>query len=148
MIKSLFGALLAGETRQLAARARLAAICYGLAGLCFLIAAGFVIAAGFIALAEQVGSLEAALWFAGGFLLLSLVIFTIQAVMRRAAERRRRAERASEWQALAIASALTLLPGLARSKLGLAALLTPLVGLVAWRVIEENRTPRTPDSEE
>src|SRR5690606_19268187 len=123
MLKPLIGAFLAGESRQLAARAKMAAICSGLAALCLLAVAGFLISAGFMLVAARIGSLEAALLFGAGFLAIALILIIANAVARRIAQRRRRLERASEWQPLAIAAAVTLLPGLARSKVGLAALL-------------------------
>lgn len=147
MWKTLISAVLAGETRQLATRARLAAITYGLAGLSLAVAAGFLIAAGYMATAARLGRFDAAILFAAGFFAVAILLLIGYAIGRRIAQRRRRVERASEWQSVAVASAIALLPGLARSKLGLATLLTPLAGLVAYRILEENRgsgtVPRT-----
>lgn len=63
----------AARARATARRATLLAV----AGLCLLLALGFLTAAGWTALALWQGSLRASLIFAGGFLLLALLVWLI-----------------------------------------------------------------------
>lgn len=87
-------------------------IVFGLAGVSFLVAAGFV------ALSEIVGTIYAALIFAGAFLLLALAVY----LGSRVGESRRRREiadkrRSSETSAFVTTAALTALPVLLKSPL-------------------------------
>lgn len=72
--------------RNAAARARATArraVLLAVAGLCLLLALGFLTAAGWTALALWQGSLRASLIFAGGFLLLALLFWLIARHRRR-----------------------------------------------------------------
>jgi hypothetical protein len=85
-------------------------IVLGLAGL------GFLLAAGFLALAEALGGIYAALIFAGGFLLLTLAVY----LGARIAEGRHRRDlanrrRSSDTGAFVTTAALTALPILLKS---------------------------------
>lgn len=87
-------------------------VVFGLAGLSFLVAAGF------LALADLVGAIYAALILAGFFLLLALAVY----LGSRIGESRRRREladkrRSSETSAFVTTAALTALPVLLKSPL-------------------------------
>ncbi|UJW87115.1 hypothetical protein [Devosia sp. SL43] len=89
-----------------------AMVLFGLTGLVFLLVAGF------IALSDLVGSIYAALIFAGSFLLLALAVY----LGSRIGESRHRREavkkrRSSETSAFVTTAALTALPVLLRSPL-------------------------------
>ena len=104
-------------------------IAFGLAGLSFLIAAGF------FALSDIVGTIYAALTFAAVFLLLALAVY----LGSRIGESRRRREiadkrRSSETSAFVTTAALTALPVLLKSPL-FRAIGLPAVAIAAFLLV-------------
>ena len=107
-------------------------IVFGLAGLSFLVAAGFV------ALAEIVGAIYAALIFAAAFLLLALAVY----LGSRIGESRRRREiadkrRSSETSAFVTTAALTALPVLLKSPL-LRTIALPAAAIAAFMLVRNS----------
>lgn len=103
-----------------------------------LMGAGFLIAAGFMALAQIVGSIYAALIFAGTFLLLALAVY---AGMRIGEGRRKREivekRRSSETNALLTTAALSALPMVLRSPL-LRTIGLPVAAVAAFLLIRSS----------
>jgi hypothetical protein len=145
MLRGLIAMVLSGEARRFAGRARSAALLYLLAFLAFAIGAGFLVGACFVLAAERFGTVNAAVAFGLGFGAAGLASLIVNALMARAWRRRREREKASEWQALAMTAALALLPSLVRSRAGKAGLILPVLGLIALRILDENRKPDKDD---
>lgn len=139
MLKSLVSVLVSGEVKELTSRISSAAILYVLAGLFAIVGIGFLVGAGFVLAAERYGTIEAALGFGLGFLAVAVVLLIINSALAKAWKRRRREERAGELKALAIAALLGTVPGLLKTRGGLAGILVPIIGLVALKIVEENR---------
>lgn len=109
-------ALFGLELESVAARARAAAIVYGLIALFLLAATISLTVAGYLALADLFSPLIAALLMAGLFLVLALAVYAGMLIgrgrtRRHVAERRR----ASETGAFVTTAALTALPALLRA---------------------------------
>jgi hypothetical protein len=132
-------ALLGLEVEGLAARARSAALVYGLIALFGLIAVGFLLAAAFMVLAENVGSIAAALIMGGSFVVLALAVY-LGSLVGRSKRQRELAERrrASETGAFLTTAAITALPMLTRSpallRLGL-----PAVAVALYALLRDNK---------
>lgn len=132
-------ALLGLEVEGLAARARSAALVYGLIALFGLIAVGFLLAAAFMVLAENVGSIAAALIMGGSFMALALAVY-LGSLIGRSKRQRELAERrrASETGAFLTTAAITALPMLTRSpallKLGL-----PAAAIAIYALMRESK---------
>ncbi|WIY51943.1 hypothetical protein O9Z70_10670 [Devosia sp. YIM 151766] len=109
-------ALFGLELKSVAARARAAAILYGLMALFLLAAAIFLVLAAYLALADLFSPIIAALILSGAFLLLTLAIYA-GTLIGRGRHRQEVAEqrRASESGAFVTTAALTALPMLLRS---------------------------------
>ena len=147
MLATLLASLASGETAVAIRRARRAAIVYLLAGVAALCGVGFLIGALYIWLSRRYGSLETALWFGAGFLVIAVAILLIHRLTagsraRRAAERRK-----SDLTAVGVAAALAVLPGLLRSRAGIGTLLAPALAVVAYAIYRENSRAK-PDSDD
>lgn len=140
-IASLIAGLASGETVAALHRARLAAVAYALAGLTALCGLGFLVGAGYIWAARRYGSLEAALGFGAGFLILSGLILLIFRLSAESRAQRRARRRNADMTALGVTAALAALPVLLRSKGGLGAILGPAAALVAYAIYRENVKP-------
>lgn len=133
-------ALFGLELENVAARAKAAAILYGLMGLFLLGAAIFLTVAGYIALADLFSPVIAALILSGIFLLLALALY-LGMLLSRGRERRAIAERrrSSESSAFLTTAALTALPVFLKSpmivKLGL-----PAAAITAIALLRENNS--------
>jgi hypothetical protein len=131
-------ALFGLELEDVAARAKAAAILYGLMGLFLLAAVIFLTIAGYIALAELFGPLIAALILSGVFLLLALALY-LGTLLSKGRQRRALVERrrSSESSAFLTTAALTVLPVFLKSpmivKLGL-----PAAAITAIALLREN----------
>ncbi len=140
-LASLIASIVSGEASEAVARARRKAIAYLVAGLLLLCGIGFLIVAGFIATAREIGTMEAALAFAAGFIVVALLLLGIHALASQARERRIAKRRKSEAKALAGAAAVAMLPTLLASRKGGLALVLPAVAALAWAVMRENAPP-------
>lgn len=140
MLKSLVGALVAGEMKKLARRTRNAVLLNVLAGVSAIAGVGFLVGAGFTAAARRYGSVETAIGFAAGFIAIAALLIAINALQAKAWKRRRLKAEGSELRALAATAAIAALPGLLKSKTGLAGVLLPIAALVALKIYDENRS--------
>lgn len=137
-IASLIAGFASGETVAALRRARGAAIAYALASLAALCGLGFLIGAGYIWAAARYGSLEAAIGFGVGFLVLSGLILLIFRLSAESRVVRRSRKRNADLTAVGVTAALAALPVLLRSKGGLGAVLGPAAALVAYAIYREN----------
>lgn len=139
-LASLIGSIISGETLEVIGRARRAAIIYAIAGLLFLCGAGFLVAAGFIAVAREIGTLPATLWFGGGFLVVAIALIVIDRLAARARTRRDAKRRREETRAVVSAATIALLPALlASSRVRGIGLVLPVAAALAYGVWRENR---------
>ncbi len=133
-------ALFGLELEHVAARAKAAAILYGLMGLFLFAAAVFLTLAGYIALADLFSPVIAALVVSGIFLLLALAVY-LGMLLSKGRERRAVVERrrSSESSAFLTTAALTALPVFLKSpmivKLGL-----PAAAITALALLRENKS--------
>lgn len=148
MLRSIIGALIAGEAKQLSRRAKSAVILHLLAAIALAVGAGFLIGAGYIFAAERYGSLNAAIGFGAGFVAIAVLLLIINAMQAKAWRRRRAEERGGELKLLAATAAIAALPGLLKTRSGIVGLLAPIAGLVLLKVIEENQLDETDDAED
>jgi hypothetical protein len=131
--------LLGLEVEGLTQRVKSLAIGYALIALFGLVGLVFLIAAGYIALVDTIGLLPATLAMAGGFLVLAL-IFYIGLTMGESRRRRHVVEkkRSTETSAFLTTAAFTALPLLARSpmlvKLGL-----PAAAIAAFALLRDRK---------
>lgn len=145
-LASLIGSIISGEALEVIGRARRAAIIYAIAGLLFLCGAGFLVAAGFIAVAREIGTLPATLWFGGGFLVVAIALIVIDRLAARARTRRDAKRRREETRAVVSAATIALLPALlASSRVRGIALVLPVAAALAYGVWRENRPPDRDD---
>jgi hypothetical protein len=138
MLASLLAAFASGETFQAARRIRRTVIAYSLAGLALLVALGFAVGAGYIAAARRYGSIEAAVAFAAGFVLLAVVILIANRIISNMRARSIARKRSSELATIGAAAAIAVLPTLLRGKGGLATLLAPALAVAAYAIYREN----------
>ncbi|ODT82803.1 MAG: hypothetical protein ABS76_07045 [Pelagibacterium sp. SCN 64-44] len=131
--------LLGLEVESVVARARAAAIIYGLIALFLLTAAIFLMIAAYLALADQFGPIVAALVLAGAFALLALAVYA-GALIGRGRQQKAVAERrrASETGAFVTTAALTALPVLLRSPL-IVRLGLPAAAIAAFALLRDQQ---------
>lgn len=135
MLFRLIASVLSGETADALDRLRLTMVLYALAALTAFAGFGFLVGAGFAAAAERWGTIEAALGFGVGFLLLAGFILLVRAIMMRVRRRRAERRRTTEVRTLAGAAAFALLPTILRS--GGLGLLAPLAAIAAYGLYRE-----------
>jgi UDP-N-acetylmuramyl pentapeptide phosphotransferase/UDP-N-acetylglucosamine-1-phosphate transferase len=99
---------------------------------------GFLIGAGYIATARRLGDLETALIFAGGFVLVAVILVFAQRIWSKARARRIAERRKREVTGLASAAALALLPALLAKKGAVSAVAIPVIAAIAYAVWREN----------
>lgn len=139
MFKALIGSLIAGEMKELTGRVRSSVLLYLFAGICVVVGIGFLIGAAFLLAAERYGTLEAALGFGGGFIVLAVLLVLIDSMQAKAWKRRRAERRGGELKALAATALLAALPGLLKTRTGFAGIMMPVIGLIALKIYDENR---------
>ena len=144
MLASLIAAFVSGETAWMLRRARRSAMLLGLALAAGLAGVAFLVGAGYIAAARRFGALEAAIGFGLGFIVLALLIVIVNAVASRSTRRDASSRRKSEVTAIATAAAVGMLPMLLKGRGSLGTLLAPALGLVAFMIWREN-TRKGPD---
>ena len=144
MLASLIASVVSGEATETIARARRAIVVYALAGLLALCGVGFLLGAGFLVLAREIGSIAAALWFGGGFVLVALLTLVAHRISARISAKRVAARRQTEVKAVASAAAFALLPTLLAGRGRSIALVAPALAALAYGVWRENasRTDR------
>ncbi len=141
MLPTLIMSIISGEAADAAARARRAAVVYMAAALLALVGLGFLVGAGYIAAARELGSLEAALIFAGGFVVVALILIVVQRIWSKARAKRIAERRKREVTGVASAAALALLPTLLSRKGSLPILAIPIAAAIAYAVWRKNRKP-------
>jgi hypothetical protein len=141
---SLISALASGEAMAAVQRARITAILYGLAAVLALCGVGFLIGAAYIWLAARYGPLATSLGFGIGFLVLSGLIVVIHKLPPSLRPNPRPRRRQADMTAVGVTAALALLPALAKSKGGLAAIAAPALAVVAYAIYRENTRPPPP----
>lgn len=141
-LATLIGGIVSGEAAEAIGRARRTAIIYALAGLSLLCGAGSLVGAGFVAAAREIGTIPAALWFGGGFVLLALILVGVDRLAARTRRRRQARRRREETRAVASAAAMALLPALLASRARGLALLVPAAAVLAYGVWRENAPRR------
>lgn len=139
MLASLLASLASGETLQAIRRARRAAVAYLVAGVASLCGAGFLIGALYIYVSDRYGSLETSIGFGVGFIVLALLVLLVNRLTAETRAKRVAERRKSDLTALGIATAIAALPTLARSRVGLGALLAPALAAAAYAIYRENR---------
>lgn len=145
---SLIATIVSGEASEAVARARRTALVYALSGLLLLTGAGFLVAAGFIAAARAIGTLPAALWFGGGFVVLALLLVGLDRLAAGRRARRETRRRREEAKAVASAAAVALLPTLLASRARGLALIFPAAAALAYGVWRENAPRGDRDNED
>jgi hypothetical protein len=131
-------ALLGLEVSSVVSRAKSAAIIYGLMIVFLLAGMVFLIGAGFMALADYLSPIAAALIFSGVFLLLALGLYLGSLIGRRRSEKEAAEKRrSSETGAFLTTAAITALPMLARSPL-LLRLGLPAAAIAAFALLRAN----------
>lgn len=141
MLASLLASLASGETLQAVRRARRAAIAYLLAGAAGLCGIAFLVGALYIFCSERYGSLATATGFGVGFIAIALLILVVHRLTAQSRARRVAEQRKSDLAAMGIAAAIAALPTLARSRVGLGALLAPALAVAAYAIYRENSKP-------
>lgn len=144
MLGSLIASLAAGEAVAAIRNAVRSVVIYAIVGVLGLAAVIYLLIAAFIALERHFDPLYVALGFAAVFLIAALAIYIVQ--KRGAPARRRvaRERRGTELKAAAIPAALSMMPGLVRSRAGIGALALGVAGIAALAIYRENawRGPR------
>ena len=143
MLATLVASVVSGEAADAVTRARRAAVVFLVAGILGACGVGFLISAGYIALSREVGSLAAALWFSGGFLLAALIILLIHRIGAGMRARKAARRRSSEMKAVASAAAFAALPTLLAGRGKVALLVLPALAALAYGIWREN-APRDP----
>jgi len=147
MLPTLIMSVISGEAAATAARARRMVIVYLVAAVLLFTGLGFLVGAGYIATARRLGNLETSLIFAGGFVLVAIILVIVQRIVSKAQARRAAERRKREATGLASAAALALLPTLLSKKGAIPALAVPVIAAIAYAIWRENSGPdsETPD---
>lgn len=148
MLSSLVAAFVTGEAKGAALRARRAAIVYTFAAIVILTGVGFLVGAAYVAAARRFGTIEAALAFGFGFIVIGLLAVGIHALMNRSRKRDAAGRRNADMATIASVAAVSLLPtllrapsSLLRGKAGLAGILGPALAVLAYGIYRENVKP-------
>ncbi|MEO3389261.1 hypothetical protein [Mesorhizobium sp. CAU 1741] len=137
--------LVSGEASDAIGRARRAAIVYLFAALLAVAGIAFLIIAGFVATAEEIGVLEAALAFGGGFIAVAVILLIAYRVASGIRRRRVARRRKTEAKAVAGAAAIALIPTLLASRGGGMMLVIPALAGLAYAVYREQTARRPHD---
>jgi ABC-type uncharacterized transport system permease subunit len=142
MLASLIAGFASGEVMNAVRRAKSAAIAYLLAFAFALVGAGFLIAALFTWVSRHFGTVETAIGFGVAFCLIAIAILLLHSIASRSRARRTRRQ-GVDLATVAGVAAVSVLPVLLKSRVGLAA---PLVALAAYAIYRENRKPPSGDN--
>lgn len=146
MLATLLAGLASGETAAAIRRAKLGAVAYTLAAAAFLVGVGFFVAAVYMWAAVRYGPIEAALGFGLLFVAIAGIILLVFKLSAGSRSRRRARRRKADMAAVGATTALALLPTLLRGRMGLGAIMGPVVALAAYTIYRENTT-RPPPSD-
>ncbi len=145
MLGSLIAAFISGEASTMARRARRAMVAYFVAGLACLVGLGFLVGAGYIAASERFGSVEAAVGFGAGFLSLAGLVIGIHSLSSRGRRRKAADRRSVDIASIVAAATVSLLPSLLRGRAGVAAVVWPVLAVLAYAIYRENTSPDEED---
>lgn len=132
MLASLIATILSGEALDAFRRTRSAAVAYAAAGLFAIVGLGFLVGASYVAAARRYGTIEAAIAFGAGFLLIALVIVTIHAVRQKNRKKAIEGRRTTDVATMAGVAAVTLLPSLMRGRAAAGGLAAAVAALAAY----------------
>lgn len=149
MLATLLASVVSGEATDAVSRLRKSLLIYAAAGLFLFCGTGFLLGAGFVTAANELGTVNAALWFAGGFIGLAIILVIIHRITARVKAKRLARRRGTEVKAVASAAALALIPTLLASRGRAVVLIAPAIAALAYAVYRENSRhsplPRDPD---
>lgn len=146
MLGPLIATFISGETSNMARRVRRAAVAYAVAGLAGLVGLGFLVGAGYLVAARRFGAIEAAAGFGVGFLIIAVLILGIHKLVARGRARRSADRRYSDIASIVAATAISLLPSLLRGRTGIAAVIWPVLAVLAYAIYRENAEPDDKDT--
>lgn len=141
---AVIGSIVSGEAADAIGRARRAAVIYAIAGVLGLLGAVFLLVAGYLATAREIGAVNAALWFGGGFLAVALLLVIVHRVTSTIRAKRVAARRKAETRTVVSTAAMALLPALLASRGGALAVLVPAAAAMGYAVYRENARRRPP----
>lgn len=137
MLATLIASIASGEATEAVRRVRSAVIAYVLMAVAGLCGVGFLIGAGFSATAQVLGTVYAALAFAGGFIVLAILVLIIHRIGQRARRRQIARRRAEDARAMAQTAAMVVLPALI-ARGGVGSLVAPVLAFAAYAIYREN----------
>jgi len=147
VLASLIAAFASGETVLALRRARNATIAYGLAAICGLFGLIFLLIAAYVAAAHRYGPIHAALFAAGIFLVIALLIVLIHKLSSRTRAIRHAQRRKSDVTKIALAASLAIVPTLLAGRAGKAVLIAPALAALAYLIYRENTKPGDTDED-
>ncbi|MEO4000666.1 hypothetical protein [Mesorhizobium sp. CAU 1732] len=148
MLATLLASVVSGEATEAVSRLRRSLLIYAAAALFLFCGAGFLLGAGFVTAANELGTVNAALWFAGGFIGLAIVLLIVHRITARMKAKRVARRRGTEVKAVASATAIALIPTLLAGRGRAVVLIAPAIAALAYAVYRENsRAPRTRDGD-
>jgi len=141
VLASLIAAFASGETMIALRRARSAAIAYSIAAILGLFGVVFLLVAAYIAAARRLGPVPAALWAAGIFIVLAILIVLFHRISSVGRAKIAARRRNSDISKIAIASGVALAPSLLRGGVGKMTLIVPAIAAVGYAIYKENSKP-------
>lgn len=148
MLATLIQMLAAGEAVYVAGRVRRAVVVYTVAAIAFSIGSGFFLVAAFMVVARRFGSLEAALGFGAGFVVIAGVALVVHSIRSKILARRRAKElRSTQFKALAGATAFAILPSLLKGRGGLLQIVAPILAIAAIAIYNEHKGAARPEDD-
>lgn len=139
MLGPLLAAFVSGETGLAIQRAKRAAIAYAVAGVFALVAVIFLMLAGYHYAARALGPIAAALWIAGGFLVIAVLVVVIHQFRAAAIAKQAARKRQTDAVTLGTTAALAALPSLLRSRKGATAAFIGPIGLAVAYALYKRR---------
>ncbi|GHC76578.1 hypothetical protein [Limoniibacter endophyticus] len=137
ILATLLTTVLAGETGALTRRAKATVLFFAAIGLLVAMGLFFALVAGFIATASRFGSVEAAIGFSLGFLVVALILYIAYRLYLANEKKKAKARRAADYSTVGIATALAVAPALLKGnplmKIGI-----PAAAVIAYLIFKEN----------
>ena len=147
MLATLIASVVSGEASEAIGRTRRMLVAYLLAGCLALCGGAFLLFAGFVLASRELGVIPAALWFAGGFFAVAIIVLVAHRVSARVKARRVARRRKTEVKAVVSAAAIAAIPALLAGRGRAARLLVPALAALGYAIYHEYRKrPRDPAS--